>query len=67
MKVGLLTIEQKDSLIGQYYKPNITFNPIQDKDFNWIISNEEMNSNVNPNFIWILTLPLIEWVGPLNF
>jgi len=29
----------------------------------WIISTQEMYNNTNPNFIWVSTLPLIEWVG----
>jgi len=66
MEVGLLTIEQKDSLIGQYCAPDLIFNPVQDKNLNWIISTQEMENNVNPSFTWVSTLPLIEWVGALE-
>lgn len=59
--VGLLTIEQKDELIGQLYMPDSYFNPIQDANDNWIISVEEMNQCVNPDFIWVKDLPLIEY------
>jgi hypothetical protein len=63
MQVGLLTLEQKNSLVGQLYLPDLYFNPVEDKNSNWIISTEEMYNNTNPNFIWVSTLPLIEWVG----
>lgn len=59
--VGLLTIEQKDSLVGQMYDEDSYFNPIEDADLNWIISVEEIEYNVNPEFMWIKDLPLIEY------
>jgi len=57
--VGLLTVEQKDSLILQWYAPDSFFNPIQDNADNWVISIEEMEYCVNDEFIWIKDLPLI--------
>jgi len=57
--VGLLTIEQKDSLLIQLYAPDSYFNPIQDLNDNWIISVEEMANCVNEEFIWVKDLPLI--------
>jgi hypothetical protein len=66
MEVGLLTLEQKNSLVGQNYAPDLIFNPIQDKNYNWVISTQEIENNLNPTFTWVLTLPLIEWVGALQ-
>ena len=60
-QVGLLTENQKDSLIGQMYDEDSYFNPIQDDFDNWIISIEEMEFNVNPEFQWVKDLPLIEY------
>ncbi len=60
--VGLLTIEQKDELIGQWYAPDSYFNPILDNSDNWVISQEEMNYCVNPDFLWVKDLPLIDYV-----
>jgi len=57
--VGLLTIEQKDSLLIQLYAPDSYFNPIQDLNDNWIISVEEMANCTNEEFIWVKDLPLI--------
>jgi len=62
IQVGLLTISQKDELVGQLYDPDSYFNPIQDANDNWIISVEEMEQNENPTFIWVKDLPLIEYI-----
>ena len=60
-QVGLLTETQKDSLVGQLYDEDSYFNPIQDDFDNWIISVEEMDFCVNPEFAWVKDLPLIEY------
>lgn len=61
IQVGLLTEPQKDSLIGQLYDEDSYFNPIQDINDNWIISVEEMDFCVNPEFMWVKDLPLINY------
>ena len=60
-QVGLLTETQKDSLVGQLYDEDSYFNPIQDDFDNWIISVEEMDFCVNPEFQWVKDLPLIDY------
>jgi hypothetical protein len=60
--VHLLTTEQKDELVGQWYDPDSYFNPIQDANDDWIISVEEVDQCVNPNFLWVKDLPLIEYI-----
>lgn len=60
-QVGLLTETQKDSLIGQLYDDDSYFNPIQDINDNWIISIEEMDFCVNPEFMWVKDLSLIDY------
>jgi hypothetical protein len=60
-QVGLLTETQKDSLVGQLYEEDSFFNPLQDISDNWIISVEEMEFCVNPEFMWVKDLPLIEY------
>jgi hypothetical protein len=57
--VGLLTVEQKNSLLLQWYAPDCYFNPIQDLNDNWIISVEEMANCTNEEFMWVKDLPLI--------
>ena len=57
--VGLLTETQKNDLILQWYAPDCYFNPIQDLNDNWVISIEEMEYNINPNYMWVKDLPLI--------
>jgi hypothetical protein len=56
--VGLLTVEQKDQLVGQLYAPCSYYNPIQDFNDNWIISVEEIECE-NEQFVWLKDLPLI--------
>jgi hypothetical protein len=62
IQVGLLTIEQKDELIGQWYDSDSYFNPIQDANDNWIISTEEIDQCINPDLLWVKDLPLIEYI-----
>ena len=57
-QVALLTEQQKDSLVGVEYAPDSFFNPIQDKNGNWIISLEEVNQC---SIEWVKELPLIEY------
>jgi hypothetical protein len=61
IQVGLLTESQKNELVGQLYDEDSYFNPIQDIEDNWIISVEEMEFCVNPEFMWVKDLPLIEY------
>ena len=61
IQVGLLTEIQKDELVGQLYDEDSYFNPIQDANNNWIISVEEMEQCVNPEFMWVKELPLITY------
>jgi hypothetical protein len=60
-QVGLLTESQKNELVGQLYDEDSYFNPITDLDDNWIISVEEMDFCVNPEFQWVKDLPLIDY------
>ena len=50
MEVGLLKIEEKETIQGKEYAPDCFFNPIQDNNDNWVISTEEMDQ-----------LPLIDY------
>jgi hypothetical protein len=59
IQVGLLTLSQKEELLGQLYDPDSYFNPIQDINDNWIISQEEMQQNQNELLAWVKDLPLI--------
>ena len=61
IQVGLLTETQKDSLVGQLYDEDSYFNPILDFYDQYIISVEEMDFCVNPEFAWVKDLPLIDY------
>lgn len=59
--VALLTESEKDQLVGQLYAPDSYFNPIQDADENWIISTQEQEFCIVPEFLWVKDLPLIPY------
>jgi hypothetical protein len=61
-KVRLLTVPQKNELVGQTYCTNSFFNPIQDINNNWIISNEEVCHCENAELDWVADLPEIEYL-----
>ena len=61
MLVGLLTIEQKESIEGQLFAPDSYFNAVQDINDNWFISTVQMDLCINPEFLWVKDLPLIEY------
>ena len=72
MTVRLLTIEQKDLLVGKQWGVSATldpiyFNPIQDAYDNWFISNQEVIGCTLQNALslgiegWILLLPEIPY------
>jgi hypothetical protein len=57
--VSQLTIEQSDQLRGVEYVKDMTFNPIEDANGNWIISQEEVSTTT---IDWVKELPAIEFV-----
>ena len=57
--IAILTQEQKDLLVGQTYDGVCFYNPIQDMNDNWIISEEEINQT---NLEWLKSLPLTEYL-----
>ena len=59
--VGLLTIEQKELIHGQWYAADSFYNEILDNSDNWIISVEEIANTINPDTLWVKDLPLIEY------
>ena len=64
MKVSILTIEQKESLIGQLVQPDWYFYPVLDCNNNWVISSQEIDNSIYPQNEWVKTLPLIDWCEP---
>jgi hypothetical protein len=63
IEVYQLTPEQADQLRGVQYVADMTFNPIEDANGNWIISSEEVNSTT---IHWVKELPKIEFVPKEN-
>ena len=56
--VYMLTEEQANQLKGVEYTTDMTFNPIQDANGNWIISVEEVSTST---IDWVKELPAIEY------
>lgn len=67
MIVYVLTEEEKNLLVGQFFTPNDKFNPVLDGDdpSDWVISEEEVLQNQYEVFNWIKDLPTKEWVPPV--
>jgi hypothetical protein len=61
MIVYLLSEKQKNQLIGVEFIPNNYYNPLQDFDKNWIISQQEVEQTTNENYLWVKDLPPIEY------
>jgi hypothetical protein len=63
MNVYKLTIEQKNLLIGQKWDSETYFNPVEDADGNWFITEQQINGCTHENgaFEWIHNLPLIPY------
>ena len=61
IQAGQLTEEQKDLLIGEMFAPDSYYNPIQDCNDIWIISQTEMDLTTDPTYLWIKSLPLIDY------
>jgi hypothetical protein len=59
IEVYRLTPEQAEQLRGVQYVADMTFNPIQDANDNWIISSEEVSSTT---IDWVKQLPAIEYI-----
>lgn len=67
IEVYQLTPEQADQLRGVEYVKDMTFNPIEDANGNWIISQEEVSATT---IDWVKELPAVEYVPKqidLNF
>ena len=56
--VYMLTEEQATQLKGVEYTTDMTFNPIQDANGNWIISVEEVSTST---IDWVKEVPSIEY------
>jgi hypothetical protein len=61
MEVRLLTLIEKEAIEGKLYAPSSYFNPIQDCNDEWIISNEECENCVETDYLWVKDLPIIEY------
>lgn len=61
MIVYILTEQQKELLVGKEYIKDSYFNPIQDINDNWIISEYEVLTAENEDILWVKDLEQIEY------
>ena len=61
MKVAIITAAQAVALQGKEFATDSIFNPIQDAENNWVVSEEEIAQITDLNFEWLKELPLIEF------
>lgn len=66
IQVAKITEEQKDIIAGMQYNTGMYFNPIEDMEGNWILSLEEVNACNVTAFVWVKSLPLIEFIPLQN-
>ena len=64
MKVYKLTLTQKNKLEGVKFSEDTIYNPIQDGNGIWIISEGEVKQTTDENFLWVKDLSQIEYVKP---
>ncbi len=62
MTVRQLTLEQKDNLVGIEFAASSSFNPIQDINDAWVISEEEVEQCNDMKYCWVKDLPEIEYI-----
>lgn len=56
--IAIITPQQAEQLSNTAYNGTIYFNPIQDINDNWIVSEEEINQS---DLQWLKDLPLTEY------
>lgn len=61
MKVGLLTLTQKNEIAGKEFAKDSYFNPILDANNKWVISIEEIAQITNDEFAFLRDLPTIDF------
>lgn len=64
MKVFKLTEAQKNKLINVEFVADNFYNPIQDANGVWIITQQEIDQTTDENFTWVKDLPQIDFIKP---
>jgi len=62
MLVAIITEEQKNSLLNSKVQENWYFNPVQDGNNDWIITESEIVNSSFPENDWVKELSLTEYV-----
>lgn len=57
----IITKQQFVEIAGKEYGPDSHYHPTLDADGDRVISEEEVEQTVNPDFEWVKELPFKEW------
>lgn len=66
MKVAIITATKAKELQGKEFTKDSLFNPIQDINNKWVVSEQEINQITDVNFEWLKELPLIEFTPKIE-
>ena len=63
----ILTLEQKDSIQGQFYAPFEIFNCVEDINGIWFtfLTDDDKKAIIGTQYEWLLSCPQGEYVPPL--
>jgi hypothetical protein len=63
----ILTIEQKDTIQGQYYAPFEIFNCVQDINDDWytFLTDDDKRALIGTQYEWLLSCPQGEYIPPI--
>lgn len=62
-----LTIEQKESIQGKYFRENTFFSCVLDVNNDWYINLSEQDElGVGEEYLWVLALPTSEYIPPIG-
>lgn len=60
-QVFLLTIEQKDYIYGKQFAVDSYFNPIEDRNGDFVISREEVENCIFSEFAFLHNCPVVDY------
>lgn len=63
-KVAVISKTRATKLKGKETTDDLYFNPIQDSLGRWVVSKEEIDQLTDSAYLYLKTLPLIEFIPP---
>lgn len=63
-KVAVISKTRANNLTGKDVTDDLRFNPVWDSLGRWCISKEEIDQLTDSNYLYLKSLPLIEYIAP---